>query len=48
MGFNSGLKGLRASKFFCAERNSGEVREGYIPFSRKASKCAFGKKKCST
>jgi hypothetical protein len=32
---------LRASKYFCVERNSGEVCEGYIPFSRRASKCAF-------
>jgi hypothetical protein len=33
---------------FCAENNSGEVCEGYMPFSRGASKCAFRKKNSST
>jgi hypothetical protein len=30
-----------------AERNSGEVHEGYNPFSRGASICEFRKKNCS-
>jgi len=40
---------LRDSIYFSvAERNSGEVCEGQIPFCRGASKCAFRKKNCST
>jgi hypothetical protein len=40
---------LRASRYFSVPRaNSVEAREGYIPFFRGGSKCAFRKKKCST
>jgi hypothetical protein len=31
--------------FFCAERNSGEVREGYSPFSKGASIYEYRKKR---
>jgi hypothetical protein len=37
---------LRTSKYFSVPRaSSGEVREGYIPFFRGGSKCAFKKEK---
>ena len=39
---------LRASKYFSVPRaKSGELREGYIPFLRRGSKCAFREENCS-
>jgi len=40
---------VKASKYFSVPRaNSGEVREGYIPFFRGGGKCALRKENCST
>jgi hypothetical protein len=42
---SGGMGYLRTSKYFSVLRaNSGEVREGYTPFFKAGSKCAFRKK----